>query len=103
MKKKKLNIISDNVIRLKSISCEWRYKIFKSILQNNNLKNLKRNYAGYLLYNYIKKNFKKTKQKSTCILSGSRHSLIHKTNFCRQQNKRLIIAGRLDNLKIYVK
>jgi len=101
MKKLKLNILIDKTLRLKLIKTEFFKKILKSNLQNNNLPLYKKNYINFILTSRNKSKLRASRRLNTCLITGSRHSITHKTNFSRQQNKRFIILNKLDNLRIF--
>ena len=64
MKKIKLNIIKDRVLRIRFIRSEIFYKITKSVLQNNNVINLKKNYFFFLLKKICLNKKTQTKKKT---------------------------------------
>ncbi len=102
MKKIKLNILLDKLLRTKLVEREYLYKLQKSILQNNNINFLKKNYILFNLNRLRGGKLKTTRNINTCLVTGSRHSIINNSNFCRQQNKRFIINNKLDNIKIFL-
>ena len=102
MKKINVNILTDRVLRIKLIRQEFLYKIIKGILQNNNITSYRKNYYNTLLTTLNSGKKKLSRRKATCLITGSRHSITQTTNFCRQQNKRLIILNRYSNIKVAI-
>lgn len=99
MKKININIITDKVLRIRLVQSEYRYKILKSILQNNNIIFLKKYYIQTIFNKFSSGKKKINRVNNTCLLTGSTHSVIHKTNFNRQQNKRFIFNNQYNSLK----
>ena len=58
MKKININILTDKILRIRLVKIEYKYKIYKSILQNNNLRFYKKYYIQNVLntFFYGKKN-----------------------------------------------
>jgi len=102
MKKLKINILKDKSLRVRLIKAEIFYKISKSLVQNNNIDLLKKNYFFFFLKKNTTGRIKSSRKKNTCIVTGSRHSVIGKFGVCRQQIKRLIISNKVDNIKIFI-
>lgn len=62
MKKLKINILKDKILRFKLIKNETYNKIIKSILQNNNIKFFKKNYFNFILNKFTAKKKKSSKK-----------------------------------------
>jgi len=76
---------------------ELKRKILKSIIQNQNVNFLKKQYSQYTLvrlpYNFLK-------LKNACLIDGRRSSVSNNFFISRHSIKRLANANKLQNVKI---
>jgi len=100
MRKININIVTEKMLKIKLIKIENKYKIYKSIIQNNNIFFFRKYYIQNLLIKLSKGKLKSTRSINTCLITGSRHSITRLTNFSRQQNKRFFFTNQYNNFKV---
>ena len=100
MRKISINITTEKILKLNLIKFEYKYKILKSILQNNNTPLWRKSYTQNLFYKLTKGKVKFSRSINTCLVTGSRHSITRLTSFSRQQNKRFFFTNHYNGFKI---
>ena len=97
MTRKFINFLKVKVKRKLFLKNEIKKKILKSIIQNQKIQPLKRQYSYYQL---IKTSNLYLKIKNTCLLTG-RNSSVYKNFFIsRHSIKKMLNDNKLQNIKI---
>ena len=99
MNRGKKNISKDLIKKIYFIKTELKYTIFKSILQNKNIKPITRSFVFYKLLHLKKKN-SISYQNNPCILRGRYKGVYKQYNLCRHAINKLNLNGNLQNTKI---
>lgn len=99
MRKKIRNIKKDFKKRKSFLKVEIKKIVYKSIIQNLNLKpNIRSNVWRKLIK--LKNNcFISTQNNNLCLNSGRFKGVLKETNLCRHEMKKLGLTGSLQNIK----
>jgi ribosomal protein S14 len=92
-----LNFLKIKIKRKLYLKNELKKKILKSIVQNQNVKPLKKQYA---YYNLIKMSNFPYKIKNTCLLTGRNSAISNNFFLSRHSLKKLLNVNKLQNVKI---
>lgn len=100
MKNKIINLKKNKINSLNFSKKELKRSILKSILQNNNSKQLVRNYCCFLLSSFLKKKKSQlSKINKVCLKTGKLKGFLKNQNFNRHQIKILSKRGLIINFK----
>lgn len=92
-----LNFIKIKIKRKIYLKNELKKKILKSIVQNQNIKPLTKQYASY---NLVKMSVLSYKIKNTCLLTGRNSAVSNNFFLSRHSLKKLANVNKLQNIKI---
>lgn len=92
-------IYEEKIIIGKLKKTEFRFKILKSIMQNNNINIGKQ---MHVKFNIIKNGIHRkmvSKKNDICLYSGKRKSITSKSNLSRYTFKSFLLSNRVANVK----
>jgi ribosomal protein S14 len=92
-----LNFLKVKIKRKLYLKNELKKKILKSIIQNQSVNPLKKQYA---YYNLIKMSVLSYKIKNTCLLNGRNSAVSNNFFLSRHALKKLLSVNKLQNVKI---
>jgi len=99
MNKNIKNILREKIININIYKKNIKYKITKSINQNNNIHNSIKIYTNYLFTKTKQKNTTLSKKHKICLFTGKRSGVLKGFYFSRYKIKNLILENKFTNLK----
>jgi len=96
--KASIAIRTEKLKRIYYIKAELKRSILKSLILNNNTKNVNRLYANISLRS-LPKRTAIAKQHKVCLLTGRQRGAYNKFNLSRHTLKKLGLENRLQNIK----
>jgi len=93
-----ITIRTEKLKRIYYIKAELKRGILKSLILNNNTKNINRLYANLSLRS-LPKRTSIVKQHKVCLITGRQRGIYSKFNLSRHALKKLGLENRLQNIK----
>ena len=100
MKNKILNINKDKIKRKEYLKNEIKKIVLISIIQNLNLKPVKRALALKKISHFKRNTFISRQNNNICLKTGRNKGVLKLTNLSRHYMKQLSLHGNLQNIKI---